>query len=76
MKPFHGVTAMIRELVVKNRSYRRFDMTVPVSKEMLQDMVDLARLSATGGNKQALKFFLSNTMEMNRKIFPHLSWAA
>ncbi len=76
MKKFHGVTAMIRELVVKNRSYRRFDMTVPVSEEMLQDMVDLARLSATGGNKQALKFLLSNTMEMNRKIFPQLSWAA
>jgi len=76
MRSILGEKTMIKELVVKNRSYRRFDMNVSISGEILRDLVDLARLSATGGNKQALKFLLSNTPEMNRKIFPQLSWAA
>lgn len=38
-------------------------------------LVDLARLSASGRNAQPLKYYLSNTNETNQLIFPHLSWA-
>jgi nitroreductase len=41
----------------------------------LRDLVDLARLSASGSNRQPLKYFLSCTPERNALIFPHLGWA-
>ena len=67
---------MIRELVLKNRSYRRFDPMVAVSEELLRELVDLARLSPSGANRQPLKYFLSTKAEINEQIFPHLNWAA
>ncbi len=62
-------------LVKNSRSYRRFDESIPVSGETLRAFVSLARLSPTGMNAQPLKFWLSNTKEMNALIFPHLGWA-
>ena len=38
----------IKDLITKNRSYRRFDESVAISKETLTELVELARLSATG----------------------------
>ncbi|HOJ14757.1 MAG TPA: nitroreductase, partial [Deltaproteobacteria bacterium] len=37
---------MIRDLIVKNRSYRRFHEDQPVARSELLELVDLARLSA------------------------------
>jgi nitroreductase len=66
----------VRELVLMNRSYRRFHQTITVSRETLRDLVDLARLSATGANIQPFKFILSCEPGRNALIFPHLAWAA
>jgi nitroreductase len=63
------------DLVTKNRSYRRFKQEVPVSLETLKELVNLARLSASGANRQPLKYFLSAAAERNRAIFPCLGWA-
>ncbi len=65
---------MLRELVLKNRSRRRFYQD-PVNKETLWDLVDLARLSASAGNQQSLKFCLSYDQEKNAKIFPLIGLA-
>jgi len=67
---------MIRELVLRNRSYRRFDSEVSVTENTLLELVDLARLSPSGANRQPLKFFLSTKPERNERIFPCLAWAA
>lgn len=66
---------MLADLVRRNRSYRRFDQSQAVSRETLRDLVGLARLSATGGNNQPIKFLLSCEPETNAKIFPHTRWA-
>jgi nitroreductase len=65
----------IRDLVLKNRSYRRFDESVAIPEQTLRELVDLARLSASGANQQPLKFKLSFTPELNARIFEHVSWA-
>jgi nitroreductase len=65
-----------QSLIVKTRSYRRFHQNVPITAYQLRDLVNLARLSASGGNKQPLKFILSCTPEKNALIFPCLHWAA
>ena len=67
---------MIRELVQRNRSYRRFHQEIRVELETLRELVDLARLSASGGNRQPLKYFLSTDSDTNEKIFRTLTWAA
>ncbi|SHI52589.1 nitroreductase family protein [Desulfosporosinus lacus] len=66
---------MIRELIEKNRTYRRFYQDIEVTCETLKDLVDLARLSSTGGNLQALKYIISQTPEINNRIFKTLKWA-
>ena len=66
---------MIADLVRKNRTTRRFDQSHAVDEDTLRELVDLARLSASGGNGQPLKFMLSCDADKNAKIFPHLAWA-
>ena len=66
---------MIRELIVKNRSYRRFYQEVPIERETLKELVDLARLSASAANRQPLKYILAGEPERNELIFPCLRWA-
>jgi nitroreductase len=66
----------LKDLVRKNRSYRRFKQNVPVAMETLRELVDLARHSASAANKQPLKYILSNDPEKNGKIFDTVAWAA
>ena len=64
-----------RELILKNRSFRRFHQDVSIDETTLKELVDLGRLSASGGNQQSLKYLISATPERNALIFPHLAWA-
>ena len=66
---------MIRDLVLKNRSYRRFYQDVPVDEKTLRELVDLARNSASASNRQPLKFILSCDPAKNALIFPTLGFA-
>lgn len=66
---------MLSDLVKKNRSYRRFFEDVPISRSTLLNLIDLARLSPSGANRQPLKYYLSYEKAQNDKIFPSLAWA-
>jgi nitroreductase len=66
---------VLPEIVRATRSVRRFKQD-PVPRQTLEELVDLARLSASGGNKQPLKYILCNEPGENDKIFPHTRWAA
>ena len=66
---------MLKDLVLKNRSYRRFYQDAIVELEALTELIDLARLSASGGNRQALKYILSNQPDKNSLIFKNITLA-
>jgi nitroreductase len=66
---------MIKDLIKKNRSIRRFKKDVKITKKTLIELVELARLSASAANLQPLKYVLSCDEEKNNKIFPHTKWA-
>jgi nitroreductase len=70
-----GGLEMIRDLILRNRSYRRFYKEVDIKLETLRELVDLARLSASARNAQPLKYILSCEHQGNSMIFPHLAWA-
>lgn len=67
---------MLKDLIRKNRTYRRYKQEEPISIEMLKELVDAARISSNGNNMQALKYIVSNQKEMNESIFSSLKWAA
>ena len=66
---------MIKDLILKNRSYRRFYEDKLIEMNILKELVNLARLSPSGGNIQALRYILVNTKEQNDKINKHIFWA-
>jgi nitroreductase len=66
----------LKELVLKTRSYRRFDESFRIDYQILENLVDLARLSASGANRQPLKYLIYNTTDDCARVFPSLEWAA
>jgi nitroreductase len=66
---------MIRDLVLKNRSFRRFYQNVQIDLSTLRNIIDTARIVASAANKQPLKYILCNTTEKNTLVFASLGWA-
>jgi nitroreductase len=67
---------MLKDLVLKCRSYRRFHEDIAVGMDTLKDLVDMARCTASATNRQPLKYILSCNRERNAQIFSCLHWAA
>ena len=66
---------MIRDLIIENRTCRRFYQDVPVELDTLRELVDLTRFTASGSNMQPLRYMLFCEPEKNTLIFPVLGWA-
>lgn len=66
---------MIKDLVLNNRSYRRFLESEKIEYSVLMELVDLARLTPSSVNFQPLRFKLVCDPENNQKVFETLSWA-
>lgn len=66
---------LLKDLVLKNRSYRRFYQEEKISRDTLKELIELARLTPSAANRQPLKYLLSTEKESNNRIFPNLSWA-
>lgn len=66
---------MLKDLVYQCRSYRRFYEDVRISEEELKQLAELARMTASTANFQALKFRLVHTPEEDQKVFDTLTWA-
>ena len=66
---------MLRDLISKNTSCRRFRQETAVERQTLRELVDLARLSASAANMQPLKYALSCEPERNAHVFRHIGWA-
>lgn len=66
---------MIEELIKRNRSFRRFYHDEVITVDILKWLINLARLTASAGNLQPLKYILSYDPEKNDKVFSCLSWA-
>jgi len=66
----------LRDLILKNRSYRRFHQDHVIDRITLEELVELARLTPSAANKQPLRYILSCEGTKNRAIFPALGWAS
>lgn len=66
---------MLKDLVTQNRSYRRFYQDHAIDETTLRELIDLARLTASGSNMQPLRYILSWEPERNATIYQFLAWA-
>lgn len=66
---------MIRDLIIKNRSYRRFDESVAITEAQIRKWIEMARFSASGRNMQPLKYVICTDNQTTGQIFPNLGWA-
>lgn len=66
---------MIRDLIISNRSCRRFHENFTIERKTLEGLVELARFSASAANLQPLKYLLSCEPAGNARIFANLAWA-
>ena len=66
---------MLEELVKENRTCRRFYQDFTLDIDLLKNLVNLARLSASAANRQPLRYILSCDPGLNEQIFPCLAWA-
>lgn len=64
----------LRELNIRNRSYRRFDGSVPVTRELLLKWIDTARMCMSAVNFQPLKYRLCLGEECEA-VRPLTHWA-
>ena len=66
---------MIKELLLKNRSYRRFYQKERISEANLFSLVELTRYCASGKNAQTLKYIIVRDEEKCEDVFKTLAWA-
>ena len=66
---------MFRDLVLANRSYRRFRESQSIDMDTLRSLIDLARCTPSAANLQPLRYVLTNTPQRNAIVFSTLAWA-
>ncbi len=66
---------MLRGLLEKNRSYRRFYQDVSIPHQELVDLIENARLSPSARNLQPLKYLLVHEPKVASEVFTTLGWA-
>ncbi len=66
---------MIKDIALKNRSFRGYDESFRFSREDLLEYIEIARICASSQNRQVLKFYIAYDKEMVDRIFPCTGWA-
>jgi len=66
---------MLKNLIIKNRTIRRFCQNETIDIDLLRGFVDLARLGPSARNAQPLKYIIVNDAKTNAEVFANLAWA-
>lgn len=66
---------MLKELVIKNRSYRGFDENYSFTREQLERYIDLTRYTASSVNAQPLKYKIVYEKNEVEAVRPLTRWA-
>ena len=66
---------IIKDLLIADRSIRRFEEGREIDSDTLKSLVNLTRFCASGRNLQPLKYILVTDKNKKEKLFPLLAWA-
>lgn len=67
---------MLTELLLKSRSYRRFDQSVNIPEATLRELIDATRYCPSAANRQPLKYRLVHEANEIDQVFECLKFAA
>ncbi|MEE8377123.1 MAG: nitroreductase family protein [Candidatus Aminicenantaceae bacterium] len=62
------------ELILSRRSIRQFRQE-PIAREILQKLVDAARMAPSGANRQPLEYVIVDEDHVKKDLYPSLKWA-
>lgn len=65
----------LKNLLIDDRSIRRFEQSRAVGRDTLRQLVDLTRYCASGRNMQPLRYRIVDTAEGCAAVYPLLAWA-
>jgi nitroreductase len=65
----------LKELLLKDRSIRRFDASQSIDIDTLRNLVDLTRYCASGRNLQPLRYHIVVKEAECQLVYPLLAWA-
>lgn len=65
----------LRQLMIADRTVRRFREDEPVSEDTLRRLVELTRYCPSGRNAQPLRYVLVTDPSIREQVFPLLKWA-
>lgn len=65
----------LRDLMISNRTVRRFQENRDVEFKVLENLVELTRYCPSGRNAQPLKYVIVTSEAMRESIYPLLKWA-
>lgn len=66
---------MLKDLILQNRSYRRFNAKRKIEKHEVIELIDLARVTASSKNRQPLKYKIITESDELDFVFEQLNWA-
>ncbi len=66
---------MLKDLVIKNRSFRKFINKKKLDRNILIELIDMARTTPSSKNLQPLKYIIINKQEDCDFVFSQLKWA-
>ncbi len=75
VKIYAEARLMLKELVIKNRSCRKFDESFRPDYETLFSLADTARFTPSTVNRQAVRLMIINDEERCETVFDSLSFA-
>lgn len=65
----------LADLVARTRTVRRFREEVALAPDLLEQLVDLARLGGSARNAQSLCYLIVTEPSLRAALFPLLAWA-
>lgn len=65
----------LKELLARDRSFRRFDSTRAIEETTLRELVGLTQYCASGRNAQPLRYRIVTDASERDALFPALAWA-
>lgn len=69
------MATMLQDLLLRNRSYRRFLPDPALTTEDLHQLIELTRYVASAKNEQVLRYSVIQDKNDCARMFPLLSWA-
>lgn len=67
--------SILKNLLITNRSVRRFDHSRAIQPSTVAELIDLTRYCASGRNLQPLRYRIVTDPAECADVYPHLAWA-